>query len=81
MRSVKIHHREVDNRDYSKFMRRWMATTCDVINDSFIYEKSFNAKGIQVINNRTQRTNHTILRTSFQDSMVIYNEAIEEEIY
>ena len=81
MRSVKIRHKETDNRDFSKFMRRWMATTCDIINDSFIYEKPLNAKGIQVINNRTQRIANTVLRTSFQDSMVIYNEGIEEEIY
>ncbi len=81
MRSSRILHKESNFKDASSFMRRWLGTNLDVINDSFIYEQALNSSGRMLIKNRSQKTNTTILKTSFSDSMVIYNEEIREDIY
>jgi len=81
MKSIKIFHKEVNHKDYTSFMKRWLGTNMDIINDSFPYEKSLDTKANYLINNRSQKTNTTILKTSFQDGMVIYNEEIKEELY
>ena len=80
MRSVTMQTRELNYKEYSPFMRRWLDINVDVIGESYPSEEFIMKRSNNIIK-RIQRGTSTVRKASYRDSMGIIEKKTEEEIY